>query len=67
MDICHYGREHRRSIAVGLTKAPAKRRPPSAAESEVLAALRGVDPERVTPLDALEMLARLVARLRAEP
>ncbi len=36
-------------------------------ESEVLAALRGVDPERVTPLEALELLTRLVARLRAAP
>ena len=36
-------------------------------ESEVLAALRGVDPERVTPLEALELLARLVAKLKAAP
>jgi DNA mismatch repair protein MutS len=32
-------------------------------ETEVLARLRGLDPERITPLEALETLARLVARL----
>jgi DNA mismatch repair protein MutS len=41
--------------------------PSSPDESEVLAALRAVDPERVTPLEALELLARLVARLKAAP
>ena len=33
------------------------------AESEVLDRLRGVDPERVTPLEALELLSKLVTRL----
>jgi DNA mismatch repair protein MutS len=32
-------------------------------ESEVLDRLRGVDPERVTPLEALELLSQLVTRL----
>jgi DNA mismatch repair protein MutS len=41
--------------------------PPSPGEAEALSALRGVDPERVTPLEALELLARLVARLKGTP
>jgi DNA mismatch repair protein MutS len=36
---------------------------PAPEETEVLRQLRGLDPERVTPLEALEILARLVARL----
>jgi len=34
-------------------------------ETEVLDRLRSLDPERITPLEALEILARLVARLTA--
>jgi len=52
---------------LGLFSGSALPSPGQLAESEVLAALRGVDPERVTPLEALELLARLVARLRAAP
>jgi DNA mismatch repair protein MutS len=36
---------------------------PAPEESEVLERLRGLDPERTTPLEALELLAQLVARL----
>jgi len=39
---------------------------PSRAESEVLRELRELDPERTTPLQALEALARLRERLREE-
>jgi DNA mismatch repair protein MutS len=37
---------------------------PRPEESEVLAALREIDPERTTPMQALELLARLAGRLR---
>jgi DNA mismatch repair protein MutS len=40
---------------------------PRHAEAEVLAALRAVDPERTTPLEALALVARLAARLRGAP
>ncbi len=36
-------------------------------ESEALAALREVDPDRTTPMQALELLARLAGRLRGGP
>ncbi len=39
---------------------------PDAAAEEVLCALRAVDPERTTPLEALELLTRLAARLRED-
>jgi DNA mismatch repair protein MutS len=39
---------------------------PDAAAEEVLCALRAVDLERTTPLEALELLARLAARLRED-
>lgn len=35
-------------------------------QAEVIQALRAVDAERTTPLEALELLARLAARLRAD-
>jgi len=37
---------------------------PSPAERDALEALRGLDPERTTPLEALALLARLAERLR---
>ncbi|MBW2267516.1 MAG: DNA mismatch repair protein MutS [Deltaproteobacteria bacterium] len=40
--------------------------PPNAAAEEVAEALRTVDPERTTPLEALELVARLAARLRED-
>jgi DNA mismatch repair protein MutS len=40
--------------------------PREAAEEEVLEALRGIDPERTTPLEALGLLADWTARLRRE-
>jgi DNA mismatch repair protein MutS len=46
---------------LGLFEAPAAR-----AEREALEALRAVDPERTTPLDALALVASLRARLRGE-
>jgi DNA mismatch repair protein MutS len=45
---------------LGLFAAPA----PSPEEAEALEALRRVDPDRTTPLEALELLARLAGRLR---
>jgi DNA mismatch repair protein MutS len=36
------------------------------AEAEALATLRGLDPNRTTPFEALDVLARLVASLRGE-
>jgi DNA mismatch repair protein MutS len=38
---------------------------PSPEEAEALAALRELDPDRTTPLEALALLARLAARLRS--
>jgi DNA mismatch repair protein MutS len=40
--------------------------PRARAESEALAALRALDPERTTPLEALALVARLRASLRGE-
>jgi DNA mismatch repair protein MutS len=40
---------------------------PTPEESEVLERLRRTDPDRTTPIEALELLARLVARLGAAP
>jgi DNA mismatch repair protein MutS len=42
--------------------------PPTLGEAErgVLEAVRGVDPDRTTPLEALELLTELVGRLREE-
>jgi len=39
---------------------------PHPGERRVLEALRGVDPDRITPIDALALLGRLVAELREE-
>jgi DNA mismatch repair protein MutS len=50
---------------LGLFGAGAPPRDP--AEAEVLAALRALDPERITPLEALASLARLRAQLGREP
>jgi len=39
---------------------------PSPAEAEAIAALRGVDPDRTTPLEALQLLGALSERLRRD-
>ena len=40
--------------------------PRNPTETEVLDQLRALDPDRITPMDALAVLARLVERLRGE-
>ena len=40
--------------------------PRSPAETEVLEELRALDPDRITPMDALALVTRLVGRLRGE-
>ena len=40
--------------------------PADAATEEVATALRAIDPDRTTPIEALELLARLSARLRGD-
>jgi DNA mismatch repair protein MutS len=50
---------------LGLFGAGAPPRDPR--ETEVLAALRGLDPERTTPLEALAALARLKQQLGRDP
>jgi DNA mismatch repair protein MutS len=42
------------------------RPPQSPAEAEVLDEIRALDPDRTTPMEALALVARLVARLRQE-
>jgi DNA mismatch repair protein MutS len=46
---------------LGLFASAAERDP---AESQVLEALRGVDPDRMTPMQALDLLASLAGKLR---
>jgi DNA mismatch repair protein MutS len=50
---------------LGLFGAGAPARDPG--EAEALAGLRALDPERITPLEALAELARLRAQLGREP
>ena len=52
-------------LALGLGEGSAA--PPSAAEQEVLATLRALDPDQTTPVDALLALRELTRRLEGPP
>jgi DNA mismatch repair protein MutS len=54
-------------LSLGLAKAPSSGASPTEAEQQVLEALRGLDPDRTTPMDALVALQDLAARLRDDP
>ncbi len=62
------GRREGATAQLGLFARPPEPAPLSPQESEVLAALRALEPERTTPLEALAALHQMVSTLReAEP
>jgi DNA mismatch repair protein MutS len=58
------GRLRAATAQLGLFAAPAAAPARTPEETEVLAALRAVEPDRTTPLEALALVHRLVSQLR---